>query len=289
VGSSLAAMTMIACGGDSTPTTPTVPSPFVIAYTAISDTECRIVIATLDGRVDSLPESTCGDDVAWSRDGRRIAFEKLGGAAVDPSLWVMNADGTGAAAIPGGGDLEFPEWSPDGTHLAAIVSTAGTIAVLKPDGTDRVDLPSSIAPGTRPSWSEDGTSILFAMFDTLRTVTVATGAVHVLAVPSVHGVSLPRWSPGDSRISFVARAPERLGVYVIDADGSNQQLLVDTDVQSSAPWSADGKSLVYAAAIGQGFANNVFVMASDGSGAPRSLTSNVLPRNSFGPDWARAR
>jgi Tol biopolymer transport system component len=288
-GSSLLVLVTLACGGDSSPTTPAVANPFVIAYTAISDTDCRIVIATLDGRIDSLPQTTCGDDAAWSPDGHRIAFEKLQGEDANPSLWIVNADGTGAAAIPGGGELEFPEWSPDGTRLAAIVSTAGTIAVLKPDGTDRIDLPSSVAPGSRPSWSADGASILFATFDTLRLVTVATGAVRVLAAPSVHGVFDPRWSPGDSRISFVARTPGSLGVYVIDADGSNQQLLTETFVQSSVSWSADGRSLLYAAALGPGFANNVFVQASDGSGAPRSLTSNVLPRNSYGPDWARAR
>jgi dipeptidyl aminopeptidase/acylaminoacyl peptidase len=85
IGSSLAVLTMLACGSDSSPTTPTGANPFVIAYTAISDTDCRIVIATLGGRIDSLPQTTCGDDAAWSPDGHRIAFEKLQGGDVNPS------------------------------------------------------------------------------------------------------------------------------------------------------------------------------------------------------------
>jgi Tol biopolymer transport system component len=113
--------------------------------------------------------------------------------------------------------------------------------------------------------------------------------VHVLAAPSVIGVSTPRWSPDQSRISFIARTPELLGIYVIDADGSNQRLLIDTDVASSAAWSPDGRSLVYAAAFSQGFANNIFVLASDGSGTVDTLTNNVLPHNSYAPDWARTR
>jgi Tol biopolymer transport system component len=281
---SMLVLALLACGGDATGNP--APSPFVIAYTAITDTDCRLVIASLDGDMQSLPSTTCGDNAAWTRDGQRLAFEKHVGAS---ALWVVNADGTSAEALPGGNGLELPEWSPDGTRIAAIAEVTGTIVVINANGTGRVDLPASIATGNRPSWSNDGASILFAMHDTLSTVTVGTGEVHVLAVPSVIGVSTPRWSPDQSRISFIARTPERLGVYVIDADGSNQRLLIDTDVASSAAWSPDGRSLVYAAAFSQGFANNIFVLASDGSGTVDTLTSNVLPHNSYAPDWARTR
>jgi Tol biopolymer transport system component len=282
---SMLVLALLACGGGDATGNPAPPS-YVIVYTAITDTDCRLVTASLDGHLKSLPSATCGDDAAWTRDGQRIAFEKHGGAS---ALWTVNADGTGAAALPGGDGLERPEWSPDGSRIAAIAEATGTIVIINANGTGRIDLPASIVTGNRPSWSSDGASILFAMYDTVRTVAIATGEVHVVAVPSVTGVSTPRWSPDQSRISFIARAPERLGIYVIDADGSNQQLLIDTDVGSSAAWSPDGRSLVYAAAFSQGFANNIFVLASDGSGTTDTLTSNVLPQNSYAPDWALTR
>jgi Tol biopolymer transport system component len=277
-------LALLACGSDATGSS--APPSFVIAYTAITDADCRLVLASLDGHLQPLPSATCGDDAAWTRDGQRIAFEKHGAAS---ALWTVNADGTSAEALPGGDGLERPEWSPDGTRIAAIAEMTGTIVVINANGTGRIDLPGSIVTGNRPSWSNDGSSILFALHDTLRTVLVGTGEVHVLAVPSVTGVSTPRWSPDQSRISFIARTPDRLGVYVIDADGSNQQLLIDTDVASSAAWSPDGRSLVYAAAFSPGFANDIFVLASDGSGTVDTLTRNVLPQNSYAPDWARAR
>ena len=281
---SLLVLVLLACGGNATGDK--APPQFVIVYTAITDTDCRLVLASLDGHLQSLPSATCGDNPAWTRDGHRIAFEKHVGAS---ALWSVNADGTGAAALPGGDGLELPEWSPDGGQIAAIAEATGTIVIMNANGTGRIDLPASIVTGNRPSWSNDGASILFAMHDTLRTVTVGTGEVHVVAVPSVTGVSLPRWSPDQSRISFIARTPDRLGVYVIDADGSNERLLIDTDVASSAAWSPDGRSLVYAAAFSPGFANDIFVLASDGSGTIDTLTSNVLPQNSYAPDWARTR
>ena len=49
-------------------------------------------------------------DPVHSPDGKRIAFTRWG---ADPDeLWVMNADGTGLAVVPGSGWAHHPGWSP---------------------------------------------------------------------------------------------------------------------------------------------------------------------------------
>lgn len=53
-------------------------------------------------------------DPVWSPDGSQIAFVAEGGGV---NIVVMNADGSNARTVTGGGNNESPSWSPDGHHL----------------------------------------------------------------------------------------------------------------------------------------------------------------------------
>ena len=99
-----------------------------IAYT---DSDCGAdrcsggigTVRVQDGLVTPLTDA--GDTApAWSRDGRRIAFERVAGAS--KGVYVMDADGGNLIRLTtsptAGGDMD-PFWSPDG---AWIVFTRGT-------------------------------------------------------------------------------------------------------------------------------------------------------------------
>lgn len=96
-----------------------------------------------------------------SPDGRRIAFEVMGG-----NLYVMNIDGSNLVDL---GKANRPEWSPDGRHIAAMLAEDDGHQYLKSDivafSTDGSEChyftTRSGLIAMSPSWSPDGSRIAF--------------------------------------------------------------------------------------------------------------------------------
>ncbi|MEM7788459.1 MAG: hypothetical protein AAF594_12100 [Bacteroidota bacterium] len=100
-------------------------------------------------------------NVMPSPDGRRVAFEALGG-----NLYVVDADGGGLVDL---GPGHRPTWSPDGRWVAFMATeddghhvTSADLVAVRADGSGRVALtrtPDRLE--MNPSWSPDGTRLAF--------------------------------------------------------------------------------------------------------------------------------
>jgi dipeptidyl aminopeptidase/acylaminoacyl peptidase len=55
----------------------------------------------------------------------------------------------------------------------------------------------------------------------------------------------PAWSPDGARIAYVVRSNGKHDLWVMDANGSNQQPLTDSGVCRAPCWSPDGQYLAY--------------------------------------------
>ncbi|TDC59420.1 hypothetical protein E1200_32120 [Actinomadura sp. GC306] len=92
-------------------------------------------------------------DPEWSPDGSKIAFTR--GSPEHSSIWVMNADGSGARAVTTGGrDDMDPAWSSDGTWLCFVRGSLAepVVHAVRADGTgERVLTPEGRTFG-HPSW-----------------------------------------------------------------------------------------------------------------------------------------
>ena len=221
---------------------------------------------------------------AWSPDGRRIAFQ--GGRDAHPGgLYVVNADGSGLRTLARRGYA--PAWSPDGRSIA--FESSSELYVVNADGSGRRVL-TRLWNGRTASlaWSPDGRKLLFlgdggcgdfcfglyvlnADGSGLRdlTRTLAGGGR-----PRAGPASDPVWSPDGRRIAFV-RLNTRLGVYVVNADGTGVRNLTPKPIgaaYATPAWSPDGRKIAFASERDGN--SEIDLMNADGSGQ-RNLTRNL--------------
>jgi TolB protein len=117
------------------------------------------------------------DDPDWSPDGTKILFTRHGvndphGNSVTAEIHVMNADGSELTRLTFNDEEERgPDWSPDGTRIAfacrrgpVVVPAVGRtaeICVMNANGSSQVQLTFNSVPDLTPTWSLDGTQIVF--------------------------------------------------------------------------------------------------------------------------------
>jgi len=188
------------------------------------------------GFVQLTSDGTDGEP-AWKPDGSQIAFTRRVG---DRSrLYLMNADGSGPAAIPISVQGWNPAWSPDGGRLAfsCVVDQDNVdVCLVNPDGSGLLRLTTGPAEDAAPAWSPDGGRIVF----TRRVTTNRQLAVMnpdgsgVTGVGQVFDALDPAWSPDGSRIAFALAQCgypcQSAGVFLIAPDGTGlSQLTVGAD------------------------------------------------------------
>ncbi len=89
----------------------------------------------------------------------------------------------------------------------------------------------------------------------------------------------PDWSPDGSRITFNSIRDGKVWVAVMDADGSNQKLLVE----GAAPdWAPDGKQIAYSRPDDKQI-SQIWVVNADGSNFRQITQSNTAK---IGPSWS---
>ena len=190
----------------------------------------------------------------WSPDGQRIAFYGM-----DGKICIADADGKNLSKVGLTGQHLSPlfSWSPDGAEIAVVgrvpSSFESDIYAINVESGEARQLTD--APGTEKyevAWSPDGAQIAFAGFD---------------------------------RVSRDYRH-----IHVIDADGSNQRVLLSVpiaDLLQQISWSPDGKKLIYVHWITveeMDFYSEIYIVDVE-DGAAINLT-NTLDINEIDPAWS---
>lgn len=284
--------------------------PSRIVYSLFASDGVYINAVDADGQNDvRLTENDCiGALPVWSNDGSLIAYYCFDTQQEKSNLWVMNQDGSDAHFVVELPDLVLFEWSPDNQHIVYHApqsdGSENDIYVLDIASGDITDITEdSPVWDAFPDWSPNSDVIVFTSdrapegkaFDDVWTMNSDGSNLVNLTNNGTNWEDYhPSWSPDGNKIAFfrsgdlfgenVEGGPG--GLWVMDADGQNQQLVVALDMfraLGSAVWSPDGQSLAYAAGLDE--AQDVWVVPVAG-GDPVNVSNMTGKKThiSWSPD-----
>ena len=166
-----------------------------------------------------------GNDAAWSPNGQKIAFDRIG--ASDNSVYVVPASGGARTLVVA--DAIDAAWSPNSKRLVFQRPTDGSIRTVDVNGgSETVVVPF----GENPVWSPNGQWIAFSNGGDIWKV-----EVNIAGVPQGTPVQIttgpgwknePSWSQNSKTIVFHSDLglPGGFDIYTIPATGGTPTLLV---------------------------------------------------------------
>jgi len=188
-----------------------------------------------------------GGQLAYSPGGKKVVYVTY----PDPSLWTMNADGSGRLPLVLRGAL--PQWSPDGQRIAYMGSDKenGPTKIRVVPATGGLPQEPVQWPGWQgaPNWASGGTELIFGENGPENPIT-ASCSLHVFDfksgktadLPGTTGLWTPRVCPSGRFIAAQTRDNRKLVLYDRRTAAVTELLSSPEGKLGDNPtWSADGR------------------------------------------------
>jgi Tol biopolymer transport system component len=195
-----------------------------------------------------------------------------------------------AFATSSAGGATFP--GRNGKIVFARDTGTPAVYVMNADGTKPKLIAKSGADTPAPSWSADGTKIVYVGAGRTSAeifVTDANGKHTKQLTKNKVNEGSPTWSPDGRKITYTSFGRE-IGVWVMNADGTGQTNLTNTTDASEdqATWSPDGTQVAFQS-LPQSGADEITinVINADGSGNHALTSTGTASHPNWSPDGTK--
>jgi TolB protein len=158
------------------------------------------------------------------------------------------------------------------------------IYVAPADGGAPQRLTTSPGIDTAPSFSPDGTKIVFESdrSGSQQLYIMNADGTNQRRITFGGGwYASPEWSPDGDWIAFTRRSAAGRSIGIIKPEGTGEKSLTNGPADEGPSWAASGRELVFQRAEPTG-ASGLYRISLDGS-EPRSV---VIPQGGSDPDWS---
>jgi Tol biopolymer transport system component len=248
-----------------------------LAFTSNRSGTYDVYVVNVDGTnlINLTPSNTTNiSAVAWSPDGLHIAFIQ------PPNVWIMNADGTNAAALSDLPTVGWLAWSPDSKQLAfdvqlpppvqgSIGPWAIYVASLDHSSAELRITPSSTDSEYRVAWSP-ATKLVW---DNLQDIFIANSdGTSLLNVTQDSARNrAPLLTPNGDTIVFDSSVSGNAELWAVSAHGGTPTPLTHNDIPNPGSYS-DGQG-DYANSISSDGSLVAFTRTSPGSSEGTLMSS----------------
>jgi Tol biopolymer transport system component len=279
---------------------------FVIPALGGAERKVTSISVRTEGRKSASILGPTYANLAWSPDGRWLAFG--GGPSEDArrGIWLISVDGAGTRQLTEAGEHDFGNWapafSPDGRYLAFIreETLSGSAVYVLPLATDlkpagapiRITRETAMVRGL--AWAPDARSVVFSTGGHL-----GLSRLYRIPVPSADGVHATEpelLAFGEQATSVSISTTGRLVYSAQFRDASIWRIALNGDANSPTPsqiapstldeqtpaYSPDGKRLAFAST--RSGVEEIWIANADGSN-PAQVTSMGGPQCS-NPQWS---
>lgn len=246
----LAVGATLSFGGQPSSGAPPTPAPIGgrIAFPMLFGD--RLVTINPDGSGAAVISYSHDVSPAWSPDGSMLAVSTLSSGNGD--IFLVSPDGQLRIKLTSSADREDdPSWAPCGCLLAydrTDSSGDSAIYVVGTDGTEAHIVADVRGCDEDPAFSPGGTRIAFTSCRSghAQIWSTAVDGKNPTRVTHDGGDDRnPAWSPDGRRIAFDGDHGDARHIYVVDADGTDEEQLTAGRRDITPAWSPDGSALAY--------------------------------------------
>lgn len=160
------------------------------------------------------------------------------------------------------------------------------IFLIKPDGSDLRQITTSLSQELQPSWSPDGSQIVFTKDGQLTIMNADGSNVRIITTGVLN--AYPAWSPNDPKIAFQKiDSSNNANIFTVNTDGTDLTQLTFERCGSLCPhaptWSPDGQNIAFVTSRDGNW--EVYKMSVNGSGQT-NITKTPNYTEVY-PSWSR--